>query len=118
MNFSRSEPRGTVARSSSGANTLTTLWTAGITDAEIAAVARSDGVWNPPEAALLRAADELHSDTSVDDETWAALSSHFDTPALVEVLFIVGQYTMLSMVANATGIALPHGLDALPTELA
>ena len=38
------------------------------------------------------------------DATWAELGAHYDAPALVEILFVVGQYTMLSMVANAAGI--------------
>ena len=38
------------------------------------------------------------------DETWALLAKHYDPPALVEILFVVGQYTMLSMVANAAGL--------------
>ena len=79
---------------------------AGLTDAEIAAVAQpiSGGPWSAAERALLRAADELHTDRDVSDATWQELTAHFEQPALVEVLFVVGQYTMLSMVANAAGI--------------
>ena len=58
----------------------------------------------PSERALLRAADELHNGCDVSDPTWAVLAEHYDAPALVEILFVVGQYTMLSMVANAAGI--------------
>jgi len=79
---------------------------AGMTDAEIEAVAGAidaDG-WSETERALLRAADELHSDRDVTDTTWAALARTYDAPALVEILFVVGQYTMLSMMANAAGI--------------
>jgi 4-carboxymuconolactone decarboxylase len=87
---------------------------AGLTDAEIAAVARDDGVWNVTEASLLRAADELHADSNVSDATWRELAAAFDPPALVEILFVVGQYTMLSLVANAAGIDLPDGLEPVP----
>jgi 4-carboxymuconolactone decarboxylase len=88
---------------------------AAITDAEIAAIAGgSGGGWNAREAALLRAADELHRGCDVADGTWAELAAHFDAAALVEILFVVGQYTMLSMVANASGIEVPDGLDDLP----
>jgi len=52
----------------------------------------------------LRAADELTTDHDVTDPTWAILARHYDLPALVEILFVVGQYTMLSMVANAAGL--------------
>jgi 4-carboxymuconolactone decarboxylase len=79
---------------------------AGLTDIEIAAVAKAidAGIWSPAERALLRVADDLHRGDDVTDETWAELASSFEAPALVEILFVVGQYTMLSMVANAAGI--------------
>jgi alkylhydroperoxidase family enzyme len=79
---------------------------AGLTEAEIASVAKSidDGVWTDAERALLRAADELHREHDVTDSTWAVLAEHYEPAALVEILFVVGQYTMLSMVANAAGI--------------
>ncbi len=79
---------------------------AGLSDDEIALVAGpiDDGAWSASERALLRAADELHADRDVSDATWADLAGHYDSPALVEALFVVGQYTMLSLVANAAGI--------------
>jgi len=79
---------------------------AGLTEVEIASVERAvdDGAWTDAERALLRAADELYRDHDVDDSTWAVLAEHYDAAALVEILFVVGQYTMLSMVANAAGI--------------
>jgi 4-carboxymuconolactone decarboxylase len=79
---------------------------AGLTPDEIALVAESiEGApWTPAERALLRAADELHADRDISDATWVILAEHHDRAALVEILFVVGQYTMLSMVANAAGI--------------
>ena len=60
--------------------------------------------WDPEEEALLRAADELHGHSSVSDATWLALSARHDGAALLEVVFVVGHYTMLSMVANSAGV--------------
>jgi alkylhydroperoxidase family enzyme len=79
---------------------------AGLTDAEIDAVAQpiADHAWTDAERALLQAADELHATQNVSDATWARLAAHYDAPALVELLFVVGQYTLLSMFANAAGI--------------
>ncbi len=79
---------------------------AGLTDEEISLVSGTidAGDWNAAERALLRAADELHVEHDVGDATWAALAEHYDAPALVEILFVVGQYTLLSMFANASGI--------------
>ena len=77
---------------------------AGLTDAEVVAVAGDPAAFGPTEAALLRAADELHAGCDVSDATWSVLAAHYDDAQLVEILFVVGQYTMLSMVANAAGI--------------
>ena len=79
---------------------------AGLTEDEIAFVAApiESGTWTSAERALLSAADELHADRDISDATWVVLAEHHDAPALVEILFVVGQYTMLSMVANAAGI--------------
>jgi alkylhydroperoxidase family enzyme len=88
---------------------------AGVTDDEIAAVAVQDvTAWNNGDAALLRAADELITTQDVSDATWAALTAQHDAAALVEILFVVGQYTMLSMVANAAGIEAPDGSEPMP----
>jgi 4-carboxymuconolactone decarboxylase len=79
---------------------------AGLTDAEILAVAApiAEGPWSAAEQALLQAADDLSATHDVAAETWEVLASYYDMPALAEILFVVGQYTMLSMVANAAGI--------------
>jgi alkylhydroperoxidase family enzyme len=76
---------------------------AGLTAEEIARVrpgADADG-WDAHDRALLRAADELHDDHTIRADTWAALAVDHGPDALVEILYVVGQYTMLSMVANA-----------------
>src|SRR5690348_6159050 len=50
----------------------------GLSDDEIARIKQGpDGGWSDADAALLRAADDLHADQFVRNETWAALSAHF-----------------------------------------
>ena len=91
---------------------------AGLTDDEIAALAAPVDThsWIEVEAALVRAADELCAGFSVADATWSVLAARFDAAQLVEIVMIASQYTMLSMLANAAGITLPDGLDALPSH--
>jgi 4-carboxymuconolactone decarboxylase len=73
--------------------------------------------WSEPERALVRAVDELTSPAyDIGDETWTVLRAHYDDGRLTEIPFVVGQYTMLSMVANAARVGLPDGLDPLPPE--
>jgi len=75
---------------------------AGLSAEEIERVrAGPDAGWGERERSLLQAADELHRDQSITDATWSALVAQHDRAAVVELLYVVGQYTMLSMVANA-----------------
>jgi alkylhydroperoxidase family enzyme len=84
---------------------------AGLGAEEIDRLAREpiDAAWAPADAALLRAADQLVAGCAIDDATWAVLAAHFGAAALVEIPFVVGQYTMLSMVANAAGLGARPG---------
>ncbi|MDG2304809.1 MAG: carboxymuconolactone decarboxylase family protein [Candidatus Binatia bacterium] len=89
---------------------------AGLNDEEIERIARGPASpgWAPEDADLLRAADELHSGQDLSPETWARLRPRFSDAQLVEIPFVVGQYTMLSMVANSTGVPIEDGLSTLP----
>jgi 4-carboxymuconolactone decarboxylase len=92
---------------------------AGMNDEEIARIAEGpDAGWRDADAALLRAADELFRDASIGDSTWEALAANHAAASLVEIPLVVGQYVMLSMVANATGVALEPGHDPLPDPTA
>jgi alkylhydroperoxidase family enzyme len=78
---------------------------AGMTDREIDAVAHGPDTagWDPNERALLTAADELNATGTITPTTRDELSAHYDAAALAEIVYVVGQYTMLSYVANAFG---------------
>lgn len=88
-----------------GVHTQYALGRGCLTAAEIEAIAAeiATGPWTAYERALLTAADELHDHQTVSDATWAALA--LDHAGHLEVLFIVGHYTMLCMVTNAAGVA-------------
>lgn len=53
---------------------------------------------------LLSAADELHSDSHIGDATWQGLAEHFSTQQLMDLVFTVGQYTLVSMALNSFGV--------------
>jgi alkylhydroperoxidase family enzyme len=59
---------------------------------------------------LLRATDELHADAHVTDATWAGLSEHLTTQQLMDMVFTVGQYNLVSMALNSFGVQLDEGL--------
>jgi len=71
-----------------------------------------DSRWNPIERSLLRAADELHDDQRISDATWAELAAAFDDRGLIDIVFTVGQYTMVAMFLNTSGVHLDPGVDA------
>lgn len=60
--------------------------------------------WTAREAALLRAVDELHSDQFISDETWEQLRQHFDDRQVMDLVFTVGQYTLVWMALNSFGV--------------
>ena len=70
--------------------------------------------WTELESAMLRAADELHADACITDETWATLAEHLDDRQLIEVPVLVGQYHLVAYMLNSLGIELEPGL-AFPT---
>ena len=88
----------------------------GLTDAEIERVTRGPDApgWDPFEAVLLRAADELHRDSCIGDATWAALAARYNTQQLMDVVFTVGQYTLVSMALRSFGVPLDEGVAGFP----
>jgi len=88
----------------------------GLSDDEIDRITRgpdADG-WSDAERAVLRATDELHGDHFVSDATWAELGKHFDTQQLLDLVFTVGQYHLVSMALNTFGVQLESGATGLP----
>ncbi|MEY2434143.1 MAG: 4-carboxymuconolactone decarboxylase [Acidimicrobiaceae bacterium] len=79
---------------------------AGLNEEEIDRVAEGPEAagWSEADAALLRAADELHDAHAISEQTWKVLRARHDDAALVEIAYVYGQYSMLSMVANALNI--------------
>jgi 4-carboxymuconolactone decarboxylase len=67
--------------------------------------------WSEKESALLQVADDLFDNSVVSDETWAAMSKHYSTEQLMDAVFTVGQYNMVSWALNSFGVPLD---DFLP----
>lgn len=85
---------------------------AGLEDDEIQRIklgTDADG-WSEFDATLLRATDELHSDAFISDATWQALSQRYDTQQLIDLVFAIGQYNLVSMALNTLGVQLDEGI--------
>ncbi|MFZ5564933.1 MAG: carboxymuconolactone decarboxylase family protein [Thermodesulfobacteriota bacterium] len=90
----------------------------GLSDEEIARItAGADAPgWSELEAALIRATDQLHGDAFIEDGTWAILSRYYNTRQLIDLVFTVGQYNMVSMALNTFGVQLDKRLSGFPGE--
>jgi 4-carboxymuconolactone decarboxylase len=71
---------------------------------------------DPFEATLLRAVDELHSSSFIQDSTWKALANRYNTQQVLDLLFTAGQYNLVSMVLNSIGVQLEHGFEGFSNE--
>ena len=93
---------------------------AGLTADELTRIARGPAAgWNPTEAALIRAADEIIVDSFVSDATWGALTSRYDTKQVMDAVFTVAEFTMVAGTLNSLGVPVDDGLrDRLPTGIA
>ena len=70
--------------------------------------------WEPFDAALLCFADELHEQANVSDATWAVLAERYSTQQLMDAVFAVGQYTLVSYALNTFGVEREAGVVGLP----
>jgi alkylhydroperoxidase family enzyme len=88
---------------------------AGLSEAELERVQLGPDApgWDPEDADLLRAVDELHTHACIQDDTWARLSARFDTAQMLDIIFAVGCYDLLSMVFNTARVELEAGLEPL-----
>jgi alkylhydroperoxidase family enzyme len=72
--------------------------------------------WDPRDADLLRAVDELHAEARIQDATWERLSRHFNTAQLMDLVFVVGCYEVLAMVFKTFGVQLEAGVDPIDPD--
>jgi 4-carboxymuconolactone decarboxylase len=90
---------------------------AGLTDEEIDRV--KDGPdatgWSEFDATLLRAADELRAQAFISDAVWNALAATYDERQLLDLIFTVGQYNLVSMALNTLGVRLDEGIAGFST---
>jgi len=78
----------------------------GLSESDIQALRKTtdDGDWSEAEVLLIEAADQLHGDSFIGTETWTALAEHYNDKQLMDIVFVVGQYTQVSMLLNTFGV--------------
>lgn len=87
----------------------------GITSEEIERVTQGSNAsgWNKHERALLKAAEELHGNAMLSDDTWNTLSAVFSDDQLFELIVLVGQFTLVTYFQNSLRFRLSSGSGGL-----
>ena len=78
--------------------------TAGLSDEEFEAARQGSGALGPFELALTGAAEDLVRGHRISDSNWKVLAERYTASQLIELVFMVGNYTLLSMIDNSLGI--------------
>jgi len=84
----------------------------GMTDAEIRSAktgADTPGL-SELDRLLLKATDELHADAHISDATWKGLAALLEPQQMMDLVFTVGQYNLVSMALNSFGVQPDAGL--------
>jgi alkylhydroperoxidase family enzyme len=91
----------------------------GITDDELRRVTLGPGAlgWDQFEASLLQAADELHDEQTIADPTWDVLAKKYSPQQMMDLVFTVGHYTLVSMALNAFGVQRDEGVAGFPASM-
>jgi 4-carboxymuconolactone decarboxylase len=86
---------------------------AGLSDEEIERIKEGPQAsgWEPFDATLLRAADELHDESCLSDATWEVLAGRYDERQLIEVPMLVGQYHLVSFTLRSLGVQREPGVE-------
>ncbi|ONH60797.1 carboxymuconolactone decarboxylase [Frankia sp. CcI49] len=93
---------------------------AGLTEGEIGRIALGPDApfWEPLDAALLRAVDELIAGGTITDPTWAALAAELDTQQLLDVVLTVGAYEISAFMTGALQLDFDDDLKPASTPAA
>ncbi len=80
----------------------------GLTHEEIERIKQGPGAagWSATDQAVMKATDELHTDWFISDGTWNELKKTYSDNQIMELIFAVGNYTLVSMALNSLGVQL------------
>lgn len=81
---------------------------AGLTEEEIDRIQSGPDAeaWSDLDRALLRATDELKNDAFISDATWNELKKTYTDQQMMDLIFAVGNYNLVSMALNSLGVQL------------
>jgi hypothetical protein len=94
---------------------------AGLTSDELRRIAQGPDAkgWDGFEATLLRLADQMFRNSSVNDATWKALAASYDVYHLMDAVMTVTDVTTVSLMYNSLGVQPDEFVtDRIPTDIA
>lgn len=87
----------------------------GLTKNEVQRVTEGSSAegWTDLESLIIKAVDELKENNIVSDETWHSLEDNgLSKNQLMDLVFTVGQYNLVSWALNSFGVQLDEGLPS------
>ena len=87
----------------------------GLSEDEIRRLANEDvRGWPAEDAVLVTAVDELVDEHTLSDESWQALKERWDTQQVLDLIFAVGQYVLVSTALRSLRVQLDAGTPGWP----
>jgi len=71
---------------------------------------------DPAHALLAQVCDEMHASATVSDDTWARMRERYDEAQIVEIVFMVGYYHLVSYVARVFELTPEPWADSPPAS--
>jgi 4-carboxymuconolactone decarboxylase len=65
--------------------------------------------WSADDRTVLEVADALYTDRMIPDASWSALAKRYSTAQMMDAVFTVGQYSMISMLVRSGGVQQESG---------
>lgn len=92
--------------------------TVGISDDEIRQVAGTFDAsrWDRPDGLVIQAVGELIESAGMSDEIWNGLMTCLDQKQMVELIHVVGNYDLIAMFMNSTGMELEPNVEDIRFE--
>jgi 4-carboxymuconolactone decarboxylase len=88
---------------------------AGMSEADIAALADGDHQWSEDERLLIDTVDQLDRAATVAEPTWSALRRRWGDAAAMELIMLAGFYRMLAGFLNSLEVERDPGVPGWPT---
>jgi 4-carboxymuconolactone decarboxylase len=87
----------------------------GMSDEDILAIQDGPGSahWREQESLILEAADELWREREISAATWDGLKRYYSDQQMLDLLFTMGQYTLVSMALKSLKVQLEEGFEGL-----